>query len=160
MRTFGITLTLPTKCDCCGQALPLDSREPAPGKYYVELPEGPHPTSIRLGDALKVTIGGGQIEVQIRSKRGRNRQWALMKHHNTEAFGHAKKPDYTIDPTDDDFGFYTFKFNLPAEFKPWYKTWWAELKFAEVQWGSEHAYGGYKDAHNPAKVSVRLLTLE
>jgi hypothetical protein len=156
MRSFSVTYSVPGTCDCCGAALNVAPGAASPGLYSLELPEGAVPTEIRISEAMRVTIGGGKVEVRLRQQRGSNKQWSLQSHYNTSAFGHAKS---RIEYTEGDFYFYVFNFELP-EFKPTFSTWWAELKFVETPYGARANSGHAGEAHNAPKLSVRLTKLD
>jgi len=156
MRSFTLTLSLPQTCDCCGQALPTPAEGPTLATYTVELSEGPVPTEISIGNAAKVTLGGGRLEVKLRQRRGSNRGWGLRPFFNTDAFG-REKHEFVRDGNDE-FGWYVFRFDLP-QFKPWYSTWWAQLEFVEVVPFSRDFNNRPKESHNAAVLKVKMNTL-
>lgn len=171
MRQFTISFSAPAKCDCCGKAIkPFVSRrrtlvgpnrrsatKVAPGKWQVA--EGETAVEYRLGDAFKLILGGKQLRVEIRQPRGNRRGWDVQRLYNTDAFGRVKK-EFKRDTEDGDFGWYTFTFTLPEEFKPWYSTWWAQLEFTEVIPYTHTPQGSAVEAHNSTKFTVKLETLE
>jgi hypothetical protein len=158
MRTFSITYSVPGSCDCCGAALPVLPGGASPGTYTLELPEGQTPTEVRIAEALRVTLGGRQLEVRLRQRRLSNRQWSLKRLYNSDAFGRPRLA--TAHPQDDpDHYWYVFSFELP-EFKPALATWWAQLEFVESIWGARLTGSHISRCHNPATLVVRLTRLE
>lgn len=158
MRTFSITYSVPSSCDCCGAALPVPAGGASPGTYTLELPEGETPTEVRIAESLRVRLGGRRLEVSLRQRRGSNRQWSLKPLYNSDAFA---RPRLTTEFPDGQSDFYwnVFSFELP-EFKPAYATWWAQLDFVESPWVARAQGGHISRCHNSATVAVRLTRLQ
>src|SRR6185437_4449588 len=140
MRKFSMTLDLPRQCECCGAQLQSADHQQSRGSYRVELPEGEIPTQVALGNAVRVTLARGVLSIALRQSASSKGTWALEPMYNTEAFGKAlreklsderrdRADDELCDRPDDDW--LRFSFTLP-QFKPWYSTWYAELKFVEA----------------------------
>lgn len=158
MRTFAVTYTLPGTCDCCGAALPVAPGGASPGDYSLELPEGANPTEVRVADSLRVTLGGGRLEVRLRQRRGSNREWAVKPLYNSDAFT-SRRAGTEFGDNGSDFYWYLFSFQLP-EYKPDFSTWWAQLEFAEVPFGTRAPGGHLPRCHNSATLRVRLTRLD
>lgn len=155
MRRFSITLDLPNTCECCGGPLPEHENKVSAGKYRVDLFEGDVPTKVQLGDGFRVTLSRGKLVVEIRQQPSGQRAWDLASHYNPDAF--KLKKHEKVD--DADWYWHAFTFELP-EFKPWYSTWFAELRFVEVQPFKLDARNCRPDAPNSGRLAVKLETLE
>jgi hypothetical protein len=149
MRKFKMVLQTPEKCDCCGAALLALPTRTERGSYELTLPEGQEPTEIRLGWGIRLVLGGGRLIVELESN-GPSRAWELRPLFNDEAFGQPKR--YRSG------NWYSYIFTLP-EFKPSYSTWWAELKFTEVDPFKRAADGSHVSAPHAATMSIKLETL-
>jgi hypothetical protein len=159
MRKFSVTLEVPQACDCCGALLPEHPAGLSRGSYRLELPEGNYPTTCSLGDGVRITLARGRLRVELRQRRGDNRAWDLLPRYNPDAFARLQT-DWRRETTEEgDWGWYCFTVDLP-EFKPWYATWWAELRFVEVLPFKKDHMGRAIEAHNSARLNVKLETLE
>ena len=157
MRTFAISYQSSHSCDCCGAALKSAEGGPALGSYTLELPEGDTPTEIRIGNSLKITLGGKKLQIELRQRRGSNRGWAVMPMYNNNVFA-KKTSGWFFDQQNSDFGWYTFNFEL-LEYKPQFDTWWAQLDLQEVVPFSKTPTGHHERCHNAATLTLRLLRL-
>jgi hypothetical protein len=160
MRKFSVSLNLPDSCECCGQKLPTHENNVSVGlPYRIELFEGDMPTKAQLGDGFRVILSRGSLVVEIRQQPSGYRAWQLARHYNPDAFKLAKHEtrDETVDGVN--FLWHTFTFTL-LEFKPWYSTWHAELRFQEVKPFEFDAHVQRPSASNAGQFSVRIETLE
>ena len=158
MRTFSITYSVPATCDCCGAALPVPAGGVSPGTYELTMPEGKAPTDVRFGEVMKVTLSAGKLEVRLRQTRGSCKQWSVKPLYNSGVF--AKERSTTDCPAGvPDFYWQIFTFDL-LDYKPDFTTWWAELQFVEVPFGTRAQGGNLSTAHNTAGLKVRILTLD
>lgn len=158
MRTFSIEYSVPGTCDCCNAALAIPQGGASPGTYKLEMPEGNAPTNVQFSEAASLTLGGGTLTVRLRQRRGSNRQWSLKPLYNRGAFARPRL-DKEFPEQKGEFYFYIFSFDLP-EFQPVIKTWWAELQFVEVAWGTRPEEVNRKLSHNSASLKVRLTRLD
>lgn len=151
MRRFTIKFETPETCHCCGADLPQIEANITRGKYEFSVPEGPRETLLSLGAGLQLILGRKQLVVYLRPTSPQN-EWELLPLFNTDAFSYPKRlggpPGFTV-----------FTFDL-LPFRPCYNTWWAELKFAEVQPFNRLPSGQKAPAHNGATLSIKLDTLE
>lgn len=155
MRQFSAVLESPAACDCCGNALAPTGTGMSRGKFRLELSE---PAQFSLGEAVRVTVGGGKLEVSLRHTRGSGRGWGLRRHYNSSCFARMKQ-SWENDENQPDFGWYKFCFDLP-EFKPTYSTWWAELIFVEIEPFKRGFNDGLVECHNATTFRLKLETLE
>jgi hypothetical protein len=160
MRKFSVTLQLPSNCQSCGVPLAQGDDRQSPGTYSIELPEGDVPTQCSIGNAVRVTLSKTELVVELRHSRSRPGNWALLRHINSDAFGRVRRT-----ARDEVFGgetsyWHMFTVPLRGGFRPWYKTWCAELKFLEVEPTTYNALGGKTAAQNAARLVVKLETLE
>jgi hypothetical protein len=159
MRKFSIALEIPERCRCCGG--PIDGGFfTSPGQYRAELPEGEFPTEIRLGGAARVTLAKGKLVIELLHSRKSKGTWALMPHYNPDAFGRVRHTGVDKVVGDETQYWQTWTVELKENFKPWYASWWAELKFAEVDPVTMNAVHGKTPVDNAAHFSVKLETLE
>lgn len=161
MRKFSAVLEMPKTCQCCDAALPASDLGLTRGTYRIELEEGDVPTTMTIGNAVRVTLSRGALLVELRHSRQSKGTWALLPHYNSDAFGLVKQVSHDEVRPDGDWYWHTFSSRLP-EFKTWYTPlqWWAELKFVEVDGLTMNAVHGKIPAHNAAKFSIRIETLE
>ena len=157
MRKFTVTLSFPGNCDCCGQPLPAHEADVARSAYRLELPEGHEPATCLIGNAARISLKRGELVVALRRLSGADRAWELGRHYNPDAF-HLRNAKLPHEAWERDGEWQIFCFDLP-EFNPTFSTWWAELKFEEVQPFKRDAHGHCLPAHNPGKLSVKLETL-
>jgi hypothetical protein len=157
MRQFTATLDIPTQCDCCGAALGSLDAGISRGKFRLEFSE---PAEFSLGQFAKVTIGGGKLHVALRQNRGSNRGWGLRPHYNTTCFGSRLRKDTVVEANKPNEVWYTFDFDLVADFHPSFATWWAELVFVEIVPFKQGFNGGPVESHSPASFRLKLETLD
>lgn len=157
MRQFSATLETATQCECCGNALGSLEAGISRGKFRLEFAEG---AEFSLGAFVRVTTGGGKLHVALRQNRGSSRGWALRPHYNSSCFGTRVKTDTVVEADKPNEVWYTFDFDLAADFHPTYKTWWAELVFVEVVPFKRGFNGGPVESHNAATFRLKLETLD
>jgi hypothetical protein len=160
MRKFSVSLNLPDSCECCGQKLPTHENNVVAGvPYRIELFEGDVPTKAQLGDGFRVTLSRGSLVVEIRQQPSGYRAWRLARHFNPDAFKVIKHEsrDETVDGVN--YIWQTFHIAL-LEFKPWYSTWHAELRFQEVKPFELDILSQRPAASNAGQFSVKIETLE
>jgi hypothetical protein len=159
MRKFSVTLDLPAQCECCGTQLPAADHEQTRGIYRVELPEGEIPTRVAVGNAVRVTLARGVLLIELRQSDSSKGTWALEPMYNTEAFGKVRRDLHDEHGDGKADSWIRFSSTLP-QFKPWYSTWHAELKFVEALPLTVFGRRPLVSAPNAATLRVKLETLD